>query len=446
MKNKLPTIIFIIIITILINTVVNAKYVIENKFDVANLDIDRTKPVIELIKIENNNIGYENYANKTHEISITIKIKDKNLDKVFIDKEHTNIKINDKNIQIEGIEFTKLQDSKEEQLYKIKLKNITENGKLKIEFIEGTAIDTGKLENDNTEIDTNITIDNIAPRGTLTENKISDGKVNALIKLSEEIRKLDGWENEKNKLEIQKEFTNNISYDLPIVDYAGNKTIIKVNILQATYIKLNYASHNSEVGWTFGYGNYDIAGKDAIMKNPIYKTEALAFNFSGNVDKDFIKANAYVHSYWGEGSTAKSYDGITYKYGYNPSKNSYKSMNSADLVEIDGKKCFQFGGNGMNVYNNTDINGKNPIPYDVAYKYPYGISGIKIMLKDYTYYSIVYQILVDKVGWVKSCADGEECMYRKDKPMSAFRVALIPKSEKQYVIDTWNKDIGTYNL
>ena len=228
MKNKLPTIIFIIIITILINTVVNAKYVIENKFDVANLDIDRTKPVIELIKIENNNIGYENYANKTHEISITIKIKDKNLDKVFIDKEHTNIKINDKNIQIEGIEFTKLQDSKEEQLYKIKLKNITENGKLKIEFIEGTAIDTGKLENDNTEIDTNITIDNIAPRGTLTENKISDGKVNALIKLSEEIRKLDGWENEKNKLEIQKEFTNNISYDLPIVDYAGNKTIIKV--------------------------------------------------------------------------------------------------------------------------------------------------------------------------------------------------------------------------
>ena len=49
----------------------------------------------------------------------------------------------------------------------------------------------------------------------------------------------------------EKEFTNNISYELPIIDYAGNKTIINVNITKATYINITYASHNSEIGWTF---------------------------------------------------------------------------------------------------------------------------------------------------------------------------------------------------
>ena len=55
---------------------------------------------------------------------------------------------------------------------------------------------------------------------------------------------------------------------MPIEDYAGNKTIVNVDITQATYINIVYASHNSNVGWTFGYGNYDIAGSQAIKENP----------------------------------------------------------------------------------------------------------------------------------------------------------------------------------
>ena len=243
-KNKLYNILFISVFLVLICTIVNAKYIIENKFDVANLDIDRTKPVIEVINIENSNIGYEKYANKTHEIEITVKIKDKNLDKVFLDKEHVKLKINNKYIEVKNIEFIKLQDLQQEKVYKIKLNNINENGKLKIEFLQGMAIDTGKLENDKLEIDTNITIDNIAPEGTLTENKISDGKVKAIINLSENIRKLEGWKFSEDKLKIEKEFTNNISYELPVIDYAGNKGIIKVDIVQATYINIMYASSN----------------------------------------------------------------------------------------------------------------------------------------------------------------------------------------------------------
>ena len=303
------------------------------------------------------------------------------------------------------------------------------------------------MKNELLEINTNITIDNIAPNGNFTETKISDGKVNATIDLSEKIKELEGWDFSDNKLKATKEFTNNVSYELPIVDYAGNKTIINVDITQATYINIVYASHNSVVGWSFGYGNYDVAGKDAIARNSIYKTEALAFNISGNVDEDFVQAKSYIYTYWGEGSYGRcTTSGILYNYGYNPLDESYKSMKSSDLVTIGNKKYFQFGGSGINGYLNTDANGNNPMPSNIAPLYRYGICGIKMKLKDYSEFSVVYQILVDGIGWVSACSDGQECMYAKDKPMSAFRIALVPKTEKQYVIDTWNKDIGTFNL
>ena len=52
-KNKLYGVILISVVLILIGTIVNAKYIIENRFDIANIDIDRTKPIIEIINIEN---------------------------------------------------------------------------------------------------------------------------------------------------------------------------------------------------------------------------------------------------------------------------------------------------------------------------------------------------------------------------------------------------------
>ena len=67
-------------------------------------------------------------------------------------------------------------------------------------------------------------------------------------------------------------------------------------------------------------------------------------------------------------------------------------------------------------------------------------------LKDTSYYSIVYQILVNNHGWQSAVSDGQETMYRYNRPMSAFRMALIPKTEKQYLINSWNKDVGTYNM
>lgn len=442
-KNKLVRILVIVIFCVLFNTYVNAKYVIQNEFYIANLNIDRTKPKIELIDIKNTNTGFEKYANKTHTIVIKVKIIEKNIKNIYFDKDHIKVKIDENYINSENIKLEKIENIQDGRIYQIELNNLQGNGNLKVEILQGTVVDISELENELEEIDTNITIDNIAPKGIFSENKIVDGKVNGNIILNEKIKDIEGWKFSDDKLKIEKEFTNNISYELPIVDYAGNRSVVNVEITQATYINIIYASHNSVVGWSFGYGNYDIAGKDAVKRNSIYKTEALAFNINGNIDSDFVQAKSYIYTYWGEGSSAKCLtSGITYNYGYNPKDGSYKSMKSNDLVTIDNKKYFQLGGSGIN----TDLNEENPIPSYIATQYRYGICGINLKLKDYSQYSIVYQILVDKVGWLKTCSDGQECMYNKESPMSAIRIALIPKTEKQYVLDTWNKDVGTYNL
>ena len=292
-----------------------------------------------------------------------------------------------------------------------------------------------------------IFLDNTPPKLTFTEEKLSDGRSKGIILADKKIQEVDGWKLSEDEMRLEKEFESNTYYEMPVYDYLDNKGSVIVHIQFATYIKLKYCSHNSGVGWTYGYENYDIAGRAAVLKNPLFKTEALAFNVEGNIPNDFVQAQAYVYTYWGPGSANTCLSsGMKYTYGYNPSETTYKSMASTDKVNINGKQYFQLGGAGINTDRRPDINGNNPIPDEYMYKYYFGVSAIKIRLKDISYYSIVYQIYVNGVGWLKPAADGEETCYQKEKPMSAFRVTIVPNTEKQYVIDNWSKDIGTNNM
>ena len=411
------------------------------------IDIDRRLPEIELIKITNTNTGYEGYANKLHTITVQIKVIEKNIIENNFKKENIKILVNKSETIPSIYEIKELNKTQDTIIYEIKLGNLTGNGKLEIKIPEGIIKDKSNNVNSEKVVDTNIQVDNVAPKATFQESEIGLGKVLTNITANEMIRSKDGWNLSTNKISLTKEFTNNVSYVIEIFDLAQNKSEVEINITKATNIKIIYGSHNSKVGWSYGYGNYDIAGKKAIETNKIYKTEALAFNVSGNLDSDFIQAQAFVYSYWGEGSKGicNTYNTI-YKYGYNPSTTTYASMKSGTIVTIDGKKYFMFGGSGINSWRNTDANGKNPIPDDLPGQYLYGISGIKIKLKDYSQYSIVYQILVNNHGWQKTVSDGQETMYRYNRPFSAFRMALIPKTEKNDLIKLWDKDIGTYNL
>ena len=314
----------------------------ENTIDVANMNIDRTKPKIELIEIQNTNTNYPQYANKTHTISFKIKVTEKNIGKNNFVKDFFGFKLDENNINISEDNFSikEIESINEGKIYKIDIKGISGNGKLSMQIKEGVIIDKCGLKSKSQNIDSGIIIDNTAPVGKFKEVKIQDGKVNGEITLSENIRKNDGWSFKENNSKITKEFTNNISYQLPITDYAGNTSSVEVNITQATYINIVYASHNSCYGWSFGHGNYDIAGREAINDDPVFKTEALAFNITGNIDLDFVQANTYVHTYWGDNIKGKcTTSGLIYNYGYNPGKNTFKSMKSNDLVTINGRQA-----------------------------------------------------------------------------------------------------------
>ena len=149
------------IFTIFLNIKSYAKYVFEYEEHAISIDIDNTPPNIEILNIENTNKGYENYANKNHEINLKIKIEDKN---ELINKlEQLNI--------IVGTEESKCNKEisiKEQNInyiiYEIKIYNITENGKLKIAIPEKSFKDIYDNETEEIILDTGIEIDNIPPQ------------------------------------------------------------------------------------------------------------------------------------------------------------------------------------------------------------------------------------------------------------------------------------------
>ena len=191
----------------------------ENTIDVANMNIDRTKPKIELIEIQNTNTNYPQYANKTHTISFKIKVTEKNIEKNNFVKDFFGFKLDENNINISEDNFSikEIESINEGKIYKIDIKGISGNGKLSMQIKEGVIIDKCGLKSESQNIDSEIIIDNTAPVGKFKEVKIQDGKVNGEITLSENIRKIDGWSFKENNSKITKEFTNNISYDNVVI-------------------------------------------------------------------------------------------------------------------------------------------------------------------------------------------------------------------------------------
>ena len=76
----------------------------------------------------------------------------------------------------------------------------------------------------------------------------------------------------------------------------------------------------------------------------------------------------------------------------------------------------------------------------------YGLSGIALQLKNCDDYSIVYQVYVPNIGWLKASSDGEETTYAHNKPFSAIRINIVPKSEKQYLLNYWNRVMYTDSI
>lgn len=403
-------------------------------------NIDREGPSIRVESVQNSNTEYPEFANQEATIQIVLQIEDaNNIQKKLIEDE-VEIWIEDKKIDAKQIQ---IEPKEKEEKIKMILENIKEEGELKIKIGRASIVDVLGNENEAYLWNSGIFLDNTRPIVQVEQKIIEEGKVKVNLHADEVIRKIDGWEGKEDS--YTKIFENNISYEIPVKDLAGNVSKAKIEIKDATAIVLRYASHNSEVGWTFGYGNYDIAGITAIEQKKKLRTEALAFSIEGNVEPDFLQVRAYVHNYWGEGSEAICQDTHKkYVYGFNPSPTTWKSMQTEEgLVKLnDGNQYFLLGGTGVNMRYQTDANGENPIPPSLARQYLYGISGISFQLKDTSMYSIIYQIYIEEIGWLAPCKNQEFACYQKDKPISGLRVALIPNSEVDYLWNMWENDAG----
>ena len=117
--SKIKYVFLMILFIISISTIVCGKYVIEYINVCANIDIDRNPPKIELINIQNTNVGYESYANKTHTITARIKIIEKNIKENHIEEDNLIVKIGNIQITPEKLIIKRIEQTSDEIIYDI---------------------------------------------------------------------------------------------------------------------------------------------------------------------------------------------------------------------------------------------------------------------------------------------------------------------------------------
>lgn len=415
-----------------------AKYVFEYNEKAISIDIDNTSPSIEMLNVENTNEGYEKYANKNHDIRIKLKIEDKN---ELINKlEQFKIIVGTEESKCNR-EISIIEQDKNYIIYEIKINNITENGELKIIIPNKSFKDIYNNETEEMILDIGIQIDNISPQLKYNQKILENGKVLAQIISNEKVRDIEGWNLDESKQICSKEFVSDIKYNKTVIDLAGNVSDnleIKVEGSKA----FEYMAHISEKGWTKAENNFT----GIIKADNKYKIESLAFRTNEYIEKDFFKVSVYAYTYWKKGSIAQSdHTDNLYICGYNPIT-GYSTIENTENVEINGDEYLQMAGEGINGMNYTDIYGNDPLPPDLALQYNYGISSMKLDLKDTSEYSIIYQIFFNDIGWSKTYKNGEEAIRDYTKPFEAIKIAIVPTSEIEFIINEWNQNIGTYNI
>ncbi len=230
------------------------------------------------------------------------------------------------------------------------------------------------------------------------------------------------------------------------MDLAENSSEVLIDIKNATNISIEYATYDDYLRPSV-VSNGKISAPELISSNSICKTEAIFIRLASNIPNISLEGRAYQHTYWGENARSICYfSELTYYHGYNPaSVSKWLNMGVDNFLYYSGKKFSELGGFGVN-YPNNSASVSKPIPNDIAKQYLFGISGIQFRLTGNHDFSVVYQSYVKDVGWLLASCDGSENVHQHDKPISSFRMNIVPKSEKQHLIDFWNRDVGTNHI
>ena len=131
-----------------------SKYTFDYSFTAFKVVIDK-KPEISVLSVGNNNTNYEKYANKSHTISLNVKITEKNIAinnfnsnfiKIMIGNQYTS----------PSMKISLISNTSNELIYNIILTNLTGNGNLYVVFPEGTIQDISNQNNEFQKFDTSI--------------------------------------------------------------------------------------------------------------------------------------------------------------------------------------------------------------------------------------------------------------------------------------------------
>ena len=397
-------------------------------------NIDKNPPIAEIIEVKNTNIGYEKYANKTHEITVKIKISDEN--KIIDNQQEFKILVGGQENNCTK-EIRKIEENENYIIYEVELFNINQNGQLVIKILQDSFEDIVGNKMSEKSLNVGIEIDNISPVIEFNQQKLEDGKILAQIIGNEKIRKITGWDLDETQKINSKEFISDIIYQKEVKDLAGNLANIEINIEDSEFLELEYMGHISERGWIKAENNF----VGTIQSGNKLKIEAIAFRTGEKVEKDFVQFSAYAYTHWGENSYAKDkITGVIYNYGWNP-LSGYKTMANSEYASIYSKNYVELSGAGINEMATTDLNGNNPIPFEESNRYTYGVSGIKLDLKTHDENSVIYQIFLNDKGWQPTCKNGEQAMYATNRPIEAMRIAVVPTSEVEEIIAQWDKNI-----
>ena len=149
--------------------------------------------------------------------------------------------------------------------------------------------------NERTVFVTNIAIDNTPPIVRFQEQSVEgeSGKSEAILRLSEEVKTIDGWTN--YGFSLRKVFSNNVTYPLTLVDLAGNSTEILVDIKNASAISLEYGTYDDYSKQTLVSGG-KVSSIKTISTNSLCKTESIFIRTFGDLGKDLLEGCVYMHN------------------------------------------------------------------------------------------------------------------------------------------------------
>ncbi len=137
-----------------------AKYVMENTYVVATLNIDRCPPIIELIDIKTSNTSNPNYITKKNSVSGHFRVNEKNIFSNSVSVKNFTIFVNENQIKTAFTTLTLSSETPEGPIYEFYFTNITGDGALTIVIPEGTIRDTSGLTNAKTTFYTNFIVNN----------------------------------------------------------------------------------------------------------------------------------------------------------------------------------------------------------------------------------------------------------------------------------------------